>query len=96
MTKSEPQNIGSVISNLVKKLGLEKKLSELDAVKLWKEVAGEKVAEISSAVKITDGRLYVRVTDPVWRQQLMFLKKEYITGLNTRLGKNIVKDIYLI
>ena len=96
MKKSEPQNIGSVISNLVKKLGLEKKLGELDAVKLWKEVAGEKVAEISEAVKITDGRLIVRVTDPVWRQQLMFLKREYIASLNARLGNKIVKDIYLI
>ena len=96
MSKSEPQNIGSILSALIKNLGFERKLSELDAVKLWEEIVGEKIAQVSTALKITDGRLYIRVPDPVWRQQLVYLKQEFIAAINARMGKAVVKDIYLV
>jgi predicted nucleic acid-binding Zn ribbon protein len=96
MSKSEPQNIGSIISALIKNLGFEKKLSELDAVKLWEEIVGEKIAQVSTALKITEGRLYVRVPDPAWRQQLVYFKQEFIAAINARMGRAVVKDIYLV
>jgi predicted nucleic acid-binding Zn ribbon protein len=95
MPNREPQNIGVILSSLIKKLGFEKKLSELDAVLLWPEVVGQKIAEISEAIKITDGKLVVKVPDPTWRNQLIYFKREFIAGLNARLGKAVVKDIYL-
>lgn len=96
MSKIEPENIGSIISALIKNLGFEKKLSELDAVKFWEEIVGEKIARESTALKISDGRLYVRVPDPAWRQQLVYLKQEFIAAINARMGKAVVKDIYLV
>ncbi|HER00299.1 MAG TPA: DUF721 domain-containing protein [candidate division Zixibacteria bacterium] len=96
MYNSEPKNIGAIISDLIKNLGYEKKLSELDAVKNWEEVAGDKISKISRAIKISDGRLTVRVPDPAWKQQLIFLKKELIAALNARLGKAVVNDIYFV
>lgn len=96
MKSNDPQNVGTILKSLIKRMGYEKKLSELDAVNLWNEVVGPKIAEISRADKIVNGRLTVHVKDPVWRQQMIFLKKELIAGLNARLGKPVVKDIFLI
>lgn len=95
MTNTDPQKIGAVLSDLIRKFGYEDKLREVDAVKLFNEVAGEKIAEHCQAIKITDGRLILRVSDPIWRQQLVFLKGDLIAKLNARLGKSVVKDIYL-
>ncbi len=95
MTNKDPQNIGPIIADLIKKMGFEKKLSEVDAVGLWDEIVGEKIARVTQAVKITNGRLHIRVSDPAWRQQLVFLKREFISSINARMGKNVVKDIYL-
>lgn len=96
MSKSEPQKIGSILSSLIKNLGFDKKLGELEAVKLWEEVVGDKIAQVSEALKISDGRLYIRVPDPTWRQELIYFKGDFITGLNARLGKAVVKDIFLV
>jgi len=94
MAERGPQKIGPVLADLIKNLGLEKKLAEVDAVQYWNEVVGKKIAEVTQAIKISEGRLTVRVSDPVWRQQLIFLKKEFIAALNARLGKAVVKDIF--
>ena len=96
MYNSDPKSIGPIISDLIKNMGFEKKLTELDAVKNWDEVAGEKIAKISRAIKIADGRLTVRVPDPAWKQQLIFLKRELIAALNSRMGKAVVNDIYFV
>lgn len=95
MKNREPEKIGAVLSELIRKFGYEGKLREVDAVKLFNEVAGKEIARHCRAVKITDGRLIVKVSDPIWRQQLVFLKGELIAKLNARLDKSIVKDIYL-
>lgn len=96
MNNRDPQNLGPILANLIKNMGFEKKLSELNVVKIWEEVVGEKIASISEAIKISDGRLTVRVPDPSWKQQLIYLKKEFIAAINARMGKAVVKDIFLI
>ena len=96
MSDNDPQSVGAILKSLIKKMGYEKKLSELDAVNLWSEVVGDKIAQVSRAEKIVDGVLTVRVSNPVWRQQMIFLKQELIAGINARLGKPVVKDIFLV
>ncbi len=96
MNNRDPQNLGPILADLIKNMGYEKKLSELNVVKIWEEVVGEKIASISEAIKISDGRLTVRVPDPSWKQQLIYLKKEFIAAINARMGKAVVKDIFLI
>jgi predicted nucleic acid-binding Zn ribbon protein len=96
MENKDPQILGPILADLIKNMGFEKKLSELNVVKIWGEVVGEKIASISEAVKISDGRLTVRVPDPSWKQQLIYLKKEFIAAINARMGKAVVKDIFII
>ena len=96
MNNRDPQKIGPILEDLIKNMGFEKKLSELQVVEIWREIVGEKIASISEAVKISDGRLTVRVPDPSWKQQLIYLKKEFIAAINARMGKAVVKDIFLI
>jgi predicted nucleic acid-binding Zn ribbon protein len=96
MNDKDPQNLGPILADLIKNMGYEKKLSELNVVKIWGEVVGEKIASISEAIKISDGRLTVRVPDPSWKQQLIYLKKEFIAAINARMGKAVVKDIFLV
>ena len=42
-----------------------------------------------------DGVLTVAVASAPWMQQLTFLKKGMIEKLNERLGRELVRDIYL-
>ena len=85
--------IGSAISELVKGLGIEKKLQEYDAVVYWETVVGERIAQMTTATRILQGVLFVHVKTSTWRNELTLRKKEIIDKLNIVIGNNLVKDI---
>jgi predicted nucleic acid-binding Zn ribbon protein len=90
------QPLGRALEEFVKKLGLERKIRQYDAVLQWNEVVGEKVARVSEAYAIRKGVLFVRVSNGPWRNELQVLKGEIITKLNTTLGEEIVHDIRFV
>jgi hypothetical protein len=88
----EPQNIKGILENLMKRLGMDEKLEECQALLLWDDVASN-LASRTKAVGISGGRMSVNVTDSVILHQLTFYKRKYIDKINLMLGKRIVKDI---
>jgi predicted nucleic acid-binding Zn ribbon protein len=92
-TQTKP--LASVLESLIQGLGIQPKLHEYDAVLYWEDIVGEHIAKAATAIKITQGILYVQVSASTWRNELLLRKKEIIAKLNERLGSNTVKDIRL-
>ncbi|MEE4312019.1 MAG: DUF721 domain-containing protein [candidate division KSB1 bacterium] len=90
------QNLGSVIDQLLKNLGIEDQVLEHQAIALWDEIAGNNISKNTKAIRIEDGVLFVRVTSDAWKNELLFYKPELIQKLNEKIGKSIVRDIYLV
>ncbi len=88
------EKIKDVLSRTLAQLGLEQRLRESEAVRVFAEVVGEKVAAKAQAVSINAGVLQVRVPSSAWRQELNFGKAEIIEKLNAALGAAVVSDIY--
>jgi predicted nucleic acid-binding Zn ribbon protein len=61
----------------------------------WNLVVGKEIAGISSIDKITQGTLHIRVQGTEWLPALEGLKKKIIQEINSRAGKNLVKNIKL-
>lgn len=91
---SFPSSVGEVLEKLFNKLSLDKKLKEVNALKLWEEVAGEKIGQHSLPLFVRKGNLFVRVDNSGWLTQLTYLKHEIISELNERLGGESIKNIY--
>ena len=91
MARSEP--IGDVFAQLFRDLGIDRAIQQNVAVNRWAEIVGERIAVISEAEKIEKGVLFVKVSSPVWRNELVFMKASLINNINDALAKNIVKDI---
>jgi predicted nucleic acid-binding Zn ribbon protein len=87
------KTIGELIPALLRKLGLERGVKEHEILGRWAEIVGPKIAEVSSAERIRDGKLWVAVNHPAWRNELNFMKAELIEKINRELGEAIVKDI---
>jgi predicted nucleic acid-binding Zn ribbon protein len=90
---SSSKTVGSAIDELVKSLGIQKKLQEYDAVLYWEMVVGDRIARMTTATRILQGVLFVQVKTSTWRNELALRKKEIKDKLNTLLGAEIVKDI---
>jgi predicted nucleic acid-binding Zn ribbon protein len=59
----------------------------------WNLVVGKEIAYISNVDKITKDTLHIRVQSTEWLAPLESLKKKIIQEINSRAGKNLVKNI---
>jgi predicted nucleic acid-binding Zn ribbon protein len=87
--------VGSLIAQVMRRLGLDRRLEEYRAVELWPEVVGPAIATQASAVEIRDGVLFVDVASNVWMQELGLLRNGIVERLNARLGGPRVQRIVL-
>jgi len=95
-SKTGPESLGGVLQNLLKNLGLEKRINEQKLILNWEKIVGARIAEKSKAFKIEGEKLFVKVESPSWRNELFYLKKEIIDKLNQSVEQEVIKDIIFI
>jgi predicted nucleic acid-binding Zn ribbon protein len=61
--------------------------------KVWDEAVGPSVARNARPLWIRKGRLRVKVSDPIWLQELGLTEKTLREKLNERLGRQAVEKI---
>jgi predicted nucleic acid-binding Zn ribbon protein len=91
----ELQAVGPLLSQILRRLGLDRRFAEQRAVETWAEAVGADIAAQSRAAGIRDGVLFVDVASNVWMQELGLLRENIVERLNQRLGAPLVKRIVL-
>ena len=94
MRRVEP--IGKILSDVVRNLGIAKKLSEQRAVVEWPEIVGREVAGHARAIRVEGGKLFVEVDSSVWSQELSFMKRNILREINDRIGRKAVDNIHFV
>jgi len=87
--------IGKAIDKLLFKMKIDKPVRQWEAVYLWKDVVGEKIAHHTKAEKVQYGKLYISVDSPIWRNELVFHKEELLEKVNSKLKGVKLKEIIL-
>ena len=90
------QKLKAAINNLLKAAGLDAGVAQNKALLVWDDVVGAKVSENTTPEKVEAGTLYIKASNPTWRQELMFKKEEILKKLNKKLGEKIIKEIKFI
>ena len=90
------QKLKAAINNLLKAAGLEAGVSQNKALLVWDDVVGAKVSENTTPETVEAGTLYIKASNPTWRQELMFKKEEILKKLYKKLGEKIIKEIKFI
>ncbi len=90
------EKIGKTIEKILIGYGLDKKVKETEIINFWNEVTGKKISEITKPLKILDGRLFIKVSNPSWRSELMLVKPKIIEKINNRIGCKILKEIIFL
>ena len=60
---------------------------------VWDEVVGAPIANNAQPLWIRKGRLRIKVSDPIWLQELKFVGETIKEKLNKALGRNAVEKI---
>ena len=95
--KTSPiENFGTVLEQSLKRLDLVARLEEYAVWPIWNDVVGNVIARNAQPEKIRNGTLFVKVSSPVWMQQLQFMKDMIAGKLNHRLKRDIVRNIFFM
>ena len=88
--------IGKILADVIRDLGLSKKLSEQRAVIEWADIVGRRVAEHARAIKVDSGKLLVEVDSPVWSQELTLMKRNILREINDRIGRHAIDNVHFV
>ena len=90
------ESLGAVLEQSLKRLDLATRLNDYAVWPIWNDVVGQVIARNAQPEKIRNGTLFVKVSSPVWMQQLQFMKDMIAGKLNHRLQGETVKNIFFM
>lgn len=91
--KSKIIKVGRIVDNLKDTYKLDDKKREYEALRLWPELVGRRIAAGATPLYISEKVLYVQAAGSVWCQEIAFRKNEIIKSLNEKLGFEYITDI---
>ena len=94
--RKKTESLGEVLRRLLGSWGVDGKVREQGAVHRWSQVVGPRIAAHTEAIRVADGKVYVRTTSSAWKTELVFIKAEIIDRLNQSVGKQVIRDIIFV
>ena len=93
MFKRDVKNIKELILRNLRAQGLETPLLQKRLIDAWPTVAGELIANYTGSVAIRNQTLFVHLTNPALRADLLMRRTELTKRLNDYVGSVVITDI---
>jgi predicted nucleic acid-binding Zn ribbon protein len=90
------KQLGNILKKTIHDLGIEKPIQQYEALQIWPKIVGEKIASVTEPRHISNDKLFIRVKNAAWRNELVFHRYEIIQKMNQQLGRCVIKEIVLI
>jgi predicted nucleic acid-binding Zn ribbon protein len=93
MRRRNSEQVGEVIRKILRMEGLETPLNQYRLVDAWKDVVGQGIANYTQQIYVKNQTLFVHLTSPVLRQELMMTRQILVRRLNEKAGAQVITDI---
>jgi predicted nucleic acid-binding Zn ribbon protein len=93
MRRSKTISLAEAIDDYIKEMNLGGKLSEVTLLNSWEEVVGKAISSRTSSIYIKDGVLFVHLKSSVVRNELFMLREALREKLNSRAGREVIREI---
>ena len=88
--------VAGAIEQLITRLGLRERIDEADIQAAWRGIVGDFLAQHSQPARLVNGILHIQVMQSSVRYELdRTWRAEILRKLQSRFGKNAIKDIRL-
>ena len=88
-----PRPIGEALGALTEDYGISRTLRQYAVITGWTEIVGERVAKVSTPVRIDNGVLFVSVTTAPWRAELVMRRRDILEKIRREYPEAGVSDI---
>ena len=93
MKRRKSELLRDVIYRFLRDEGLETPLNEHRAIEAWPQVAGPMVARLTERVDLRSGTLYIKISRPALRSDLMMGRTQLTQRINQAVGAQVVQQI---
>jgi predicted nucleic acid-binding Zn ribbon protein len=87
------QPLKALIQEMLKKGGMDKKYTELEVVKVYREVVGAMVSRHTPQVFVRGKKLILKPDSGVIKSELNYAKASLLETINERLGFPFIEEI---
>ncbi|MBM4315925.1 MAG: DUF721 domain-containing protein [Deltaproteobacteria bacterium] len=93
--EADPQAFGTLLPGYFKQSpNTITKIEETRALIAWEKYVGESAAQQSQAIRLRSGTLTVKVSNPIWMQQLLLLKEKILKLYRKDFPSLVIRSIY--
>lgn len=93
MFRKDVQQLRDIVLRNLRTQGLETPLLQKRLIDSWPEVAGNLVVSYTQNLYIRNQTLFVHLTSPAIRADLMMMRKDLVNKLNAHVGSQVIADI---
>ena len=86
-------SLGEAIQAYLKEHNLKEKSQIEQIITDWPRLMGKPIAENTARMWFIDGVFHIKITHPMWRQELTLARTRIKQLLNTELGSELITDI---
>ncbi|HHS13882.1 MAG TPA: DUF721 domain-containing protein [bacterium] len=88
--------LGDIIKETIVDLGIQETIKKHQVITDWDQLVGTAIARVAEPQRLSRGRLFVKVINDAWRNELFYQKNEIIDRINSALRSHVVTDIVYI
>ena len=96
MERTDAQSLGDLLRLEIEQNQARYRYDEMNAIKLWPVVVGEKIAAQTMRPQINKGVMTIRVPGAALRQELNMMRAAIAKAINAETGKDVIKELRFI
>ncbi len=95
MKNKIPKHISEIIKNYFEDRNWEQRIDGSSIFDSWEEIIPVKISLNTKPEKIQNNKLFIKVKNHVWANELKIKKGEIINLVNKNMGYNLINDLII-
>lgn len=95
MRRTKPMLIGDILDEFFRRPYVAAKIAEAKLPDFWREIVGDRVAAITTELRLERHILYIGIQSGVVRQELFYRRDYLLAELNRRAGMQLVNAVII-
>lgn len=87
--------LSQVLKEYRSEMNIDNRLKEVSLLNSWEDIAGRAIAKRTTRVIMKEGTLFIYLSSPVVRNELLMVRESLRERLNEEAGEELVKEIIL-
>lgn len=87
--------IKNIIENFVEQKSISDGIFNVKVQKAWENAVEKKILDYTKEIYVKGEVLYIKVSNPILKQEILYSKQKVINLINEELEKDLIKKIIL-